>query len=149
MDLKLGVLTALTAAVLVGCQTPDTGVPPTSTSPPELTIQSPAETVRSAAIQTMTDRGYKLTPVGTDTLLFDRTADLGSTLRVAFVDGREAWRRVRIRLLPSGVTTRVTAEPSLVINRGELHEHEEPDDSESARQTLREILEKIRAEAGQ
>jgi hypothetical protein len=146
MEAKLIILTAI-SAVLIGCQSPDTGVQPTPQSPPELTIHLPAETVRSAAIKTMAERGYTLTPVGTDTLLFDRTADLGSTLRIAFLDGREAWRRVRIRLLPSSASTRVTAEPSLVINRGEHHEHEEPDSSSSARGTLQEILEMIRAEA--
>jgi len=141
-------LTVLAVAVLVGCQTPPTGEQTIPSSPPELTIQVPPETVRSATIKTMSDRGYSLTPVGTDTLLFDRTADLGSTLRIAFTDGRDAWRRVRIRLSPTGGTTRVTAEPSLVINRGELYEHEEPDNSVSARQAMQEILEMIRTEAG-
>ncbi|MBI1177285.1 hypothetical protein GC207_07585 [bacterium] len=90
---------------------------------------------------------YALTPAGTDTLLFDRATDLGSTLRIAFTDGRAAWRRVRIRFITAGAATRVTAEPSLVINRGELHEHEEPDNSGSARQAMQEILAKIQNEA--
>jgi len=148
MEVKLNVLTVLVVALLAGCQTPPTGEPPAPSSPPELTIQLPAAAVHSAAVKTMTDRGYTFTPEGTDTLLFDRTADLGSTLRIAFTDGRAAWRRVRIRLTQTGSNTRVTAEPSLVINRGELHEHEEPDASSSARHAMQEILEKIHREAG-
>jgi hypothetical protein len=49
-----------------------------------------------------------------------------------------------VRALPR----ELTAEPSLIINRGELHEHEEPDNSDSARQSMDEIQEKIQTEAG-
>ncbi|MBI1178159.1 hypothetical protein GC207_12055 [bacterium] len=142
-------LTVLAAAFLAGCQTSPTGEQAVPASPAELTIQLPVKTVRSAAIKTMSHRGYALTPAGTDTLLFDRAADLGSTLRIAFTDGRAAWRRVRIRIISAAATTRVIAKPSLVINRGELHEHEEPDNSGSARQAMQEILAKIQNEAGQ
>jgi len=96
----------------------------------------------------MAHREYTFTPAQTNTLLFDRTADLGSTLRIGFTDGKMAWRRVRIRLIPDGTATRVTAEPSLVVNRGDPNEREEPDNSDGARQAMQEILEKIRAEAG-
>jgi hypothetical protein len=148
MELKSCVLASLAMAILAGCQTPPNGTPPNSSSPPEVTIQSPVATVRSATIKTMADRDYSVTPVGADTLLFDRTADLGSTLRMDFLEGRKAWRRVRIRLFPTGATTRITAEPSLVVNRGEPFEHEEPDNSGSAREAMQGILESIRAEAG-
>jgi hypothetical protein len=147
-SVRLSVLIFVAVAVLSGCQAPQTGTQTVPSGPSELTIQFPVEIVRSATIKTMTDRDYSLVQAGTDTLLFDRTADLGSALRIGFTDGKTAWRRVRIRLIPVGAATRVTAEPSLVINRGDPNEREEPDNSSSAHQVMLEILEKIRAQAG-
>ena len=136
----------LTMFLVAGCETSRT-VPQTVPDPPEQVIEASTETVRSAAIAVMTERGYLLTPVGTDTLLFDRAADMGSTLRVGVLHNKDAWRRVRIQMVPVGSATRVTATPVLVTKRGDAFEREEPDLSGSAREALQDILGKIQAEA--
>ena len=146
MRAKLMVPAGLTVLLLAGCETPQTGTQAVL-NPPEQTIHASPELVRSAAVAVMVERGYILTPLGSDTLLFDRAADMGSTLRVGVLYNKAAWRRVRIRLYPDSSGTRVTAEPALVTNRGDAFEQEEADHSGSAREALRDILEKIQAEA--
>ena len=148
MKARLRILTGLTMAMLAGCEAPQTGTQAMPPRPPEQTIQAPAEKVRLAAIKTMSERGgYVLTPVGADTLVFDRKAEFGSTVGSSLVYGKEAWRRVRVRLVPVGGATLVTAEPSLVVDRGTTFEREEADTSDNAGKVMREILGKIQGEA--
>jgi hypothetical protein len=147
MKAKLSVLAALAAMLLAGCETPRTDAPAPAIPWPEVTVQAPGAKVRAAAMKTMADRGYVATPAGTNTLLFDRTADLGASAMSGFLHDKDAWRRVRITLMPAGAATRVTASAALVINRGSANEREETDKSEGARQQMQGILERIRDQA--
>jgi len=129
----------ITVALFTSCQS----TPPPPENPTEQTIQQSIQTVRRATIRVMKDRGYLLTPAGSETLLFDRPADYGPSITFDVLYAKAAWRRVRINLLPDNGATRVTAEPSLLTDRGNAFEQEKPDTSKSARQAMQEILSKI------
>jgi hypothetical protein len=149
MKVKRDAMAGIAMLLLAGCETP----PPAAQAPvtvptrPEVTIQAPANKVRAAANKIMVERGYQVTSAAADTLLFDRTAELGASAKYGFMYGKEAWRRVRMTLAPAGAATRVTARPALLINRGNAFEREEVDTSEGARNLMQQILEKIRDQA--
>jgi hypothetical protein len=147
MKLKLSLCTGLAMVLLAGCETTRTGGAPLPAGPAEQTIPASAQRVRSAANKIMSERGYQATPSGEDTILFDRSADLGSSAMHGFLYGKEVWRRVRIRMTPDGPAVRLTAEPSLVLNRATQFEKEETDKSDSARKVMHEILARIHSEA--
>lgn len=150
MTAKQIILAVLAMMPLAGCESPRTDAQAPTTNPPAITIQASPDKVRAAALKTMADRGYLATPSGADTLLFDRTAELGAGAMYGFLYSKEAWRRVRLTLIPEGAAMRVTASPALLTNRGTAFEREEADKSGSARELMQGILEKIReqAEAG-
>jgi hypothetical protein len=147
VKLTLNILIGLVVALLAGCETTGTGEATTPAGPTEQVITGSVQRVRSAAIKIMSERGYEVNPVGDDTLVCDRSADLGSSAKYTFLYGKESWRRVRIRMSPADTAVRVTAEPFLVINRASQFEKEEADQSESARKVMGEILARIQSES--
>ncbi len=149
MRAKMNLMACLAVLLLASCETPrtDTDSQAPVTTRPEVTIQASADKVRTSAKKVMAEREYQVTPSAADTLLFDRTAELGAGAMYGFVYNKEAWRRVRMTLTSTGAATRVTARPAVVINRGTAFEREDPDNSEGARKLLQQILEKIRDQA--
>ncbi len=136
------------ALVLGGCATTATA-PQTASGKPELTIQAPAPAIKSALVNEMVNRGYRIVRDSEYELTFENViTNVAFVVLLGTPGGGAPTERITYQIATLGPSTRVIADIAIISNSGTAFEKRIDTSKGADAPNVQALLSKVASDVG-